>query len=273
MIDTLLAYDKALRNWLLPFFAKMDMKKITPATVKEWLIWTHGKWSQKTAKNAYGVLNIIMNGAVEDNTIISNPCCNISFKKQKKKNRNLLTVEELNLIFKTEWKRNVSRDVILLCCITGMRIGEAIAMRKENVYENYIDVKLSIPQYGKISDTKTHNPRYVPYPQGFDFALHEFCGWCFCHNGKRIKYQEVYDDFAKTLDAIGIDRKSRGITIHSLRNFFISYMQSKNVTESKIRATVGHADTTMTDLYTYWKPDMMPEVYAAQKKLYELIFR
>ena len=48
---------------------------------------------------------------------------------------------------------------------------------------------------------------------------------------------------------------------------FISYLESKNVSEPKIRAVVGHKDSSMTDLYTYWTPDMFPEIYAAQEEM------
>ena len=68
-----------------------------------------------------------------------------------------------------------------------------------------------------------------------------------------------------------IDKKERGLTIHSLRGFFISHLREKNVPDAKIRAVVGHSDPTMTDVYTYWKPDMFPEVYEVQKELYEKI--
>lgn len=88
---------------------------------------------------------------------------------------------------------------------------------------------------------------------------------------KPMQANIVFEHFCKVLSHLGIDKTQRGITIHSLRNVFISYLQSKNISEPKIRAVVRHTETTMTDLYTYWTPEMFPEFYSAQEKLIKLI--
>ena len=97
--------------------------------------------------------------------------------------------------------------------------------------------------------------------------------WVFERNDKPIPAHTLYMTFRKILDDLEIDRKERGLTIHSLRNFYNSYLRSKNVPDSKIKAVIGHKDEDMTDWYTYWKPEMFPEVYQVQKELYENIVR
>ena len=81
----------------------------------------------------------------------------------------------------------------------------------------------------------------------------------------------MHDNIKAICKDLGIDTKERGITTHTLRNFFISYLsylESENVPEPKIRAVAGHKDPTMTGLYTYWTPEMFPEIYEVQEKLF-----
>jgi len=44
---------------------------------------------------------------------------------------------------------------------------------------------------------------------------------------------------------------------------------AENVPPAKVRAVMGHSEGrgTMTAVYTDWRPEMFPEVYAAQDEL------
>lgn len=266
-------YANCLVNQILPFFENYDIDKITPAIVKEWIIWCSEKWKPKTINSAQGVLNIIFENAVEKLIIEKNPMTSVHVLKVEKKKRDLLSADEIKKIISAKWNSREQRQMVLLAVITGMRMGEISALQFSDIHENYLSVTKSYNRQFGIGDTKTHLKRQVPIPDNFFNDIKKI-GYVFQQeNGKPIAPATVYATFIRMCEKMEIDTKARGITIHSLRNFFISYMQSENVTESKIRAVVGHADTTMTDLYTYWKPEMLPEIYAAQKKLYELIFR
>ena len=57
----------------------------------------------------------------------------------------------------TGWLKNL----IALLFMTGMRIGEAIALEWKDIDDGYIRVSKTLSQ-GKVSSTKTENIRYVP---------------------------------------------------------------------------------------------------------------
>lgn len=262
--ETIRRYNVSLQYQILPFFADMDLKKITKETVKEWVIWASEKWSAKTINNAQGVLNIILEGAIDKGIIDTNPLHKIGYRKTDKKKRELLTIEEIKELYNCKWNNQYEKNAFILTAITGMRIGEVMALTKSDVHKNYLDVTKSISERYGVGTTKTDLCRYVPIPS--DFIFESDTDVLF-----PIKAHSVYNAMTRRLQKMGIDTKARGITVHSLRNFFISYLQSENVPETKIRAVVGHAEETMTDLYTYWKPEMFPEVYIAQEKLFNLI--
>lgn len=272
--SSLTRYTILLSNQLLPYFRDMMLVQINRDCIKDWILWASKFWSAKTVNGAHGVLNIILESAVDKEIIARNPLTGIKFRSVEKKERQLMTVDEIRSIYWSGlWARDSQRSMFLLSAITGMRIGEVSALRKEHLHGDYIDVLFSYSDKFGLGSTKTDVARKVPVVAGFEFSQSD-TEWVFegITADKPMLSHAVYNSFSRICDKMGIDRKGRGLTVHSLRNFFISYLQSENVPMAKIKAVVGHKNSSdMTEHYTYWTPDMMPEVYAAQKKLYDEI--
>lgn len=275
--STAASYRRLLENQILPYFGEMQISKITVSTIKDWIVWLNESWSAKTSNNAQSVMNIILKSAKEKRLIREVPSADLSFRKVKRKDRKLLTVEELGRIYRSPlWNWECARRAFLVCAITGMRIGEATGLQTVDVETDRLNVRHSLhPTYG-LGETKTRVCRYVPIPPSLN--LKEKCGktWAFEKPGGGSPCDEryVYKRFVAVLDDLGIDRKGRCLTVHSLRNFFISYMRGSSFGETidlKIKAVVGHADGTQTDWYTYWTPEMFPEIYQVQERLYKEI--
>ena len=275
--STLASYKKLLNFQILPYFGDMQITKITIANVKEWIVWLNKSWSAKTSNNAQSVFNIIMKSAKEREIIKAVPSSDLSFRKIKKKERVLLTVSELNEIYHSSlWNWECARRAFLTCALTGMRIGEVTGLQTFEVADDRLNVEHTLhPSFG-LGPTKTRVCRFVPIPP--IMKLKEQCGkvWAF----EKPTVQEpcsgayIYKRLMNICEYLGIDHKARGITIHSLRNMFISYMRGSSFGETidlKIKAVVGHADSTQTDWYTYWTPEMFPEIYEVQEKLYKEI--
>ena len=274
--ETLLAYDKFLRNQLAPYFEDYSVTKIKRADVKEWVIWANEKWSPKTVNSAQTVLNLIFKQAMDDEIVEYNPCSNLTFRTIQKKERELLTVAECRDLysFGKWWYDN--QLIFLLDIITGMRISEVVALRSENIHENYLDVKYSYSRQFGLGETKTKESRFVPIPSTLVDSLRIKNGFIFVNHegknvGKPLNINSFYTNLLENYKLCGIDYKKRNLTVHTNRDFYNTYLESQNVPEPKIRAVIGHKDKSMTNLYTYWKPEMFPEVYEAQLKLYKEI--
>lgn len=275
--STLLSYKRLLKFQILPYFSEMQIQKISVATVKDWIVWLDGKCSAKTSNNAQSVFNIIMKSAKEKRLIKEVPSADLSFRKIHKKERILLTVEELNDIYHSPlWNWECARRAFLTCALTGMRIGEVTGLQTFEVGTDRLNVEHTLhPKFG-LGPTKTRVCRFVPIPKSLH--LKEQCGkkWAFEKPTEQEPCQQgyIYKKFTKICDNLKIDHLARGITVHSLRNMFISYMRGSSFGETidlKIKAVVGHADSTQTDWYTYWTPEMFPEIYEVQEKLYHEI--
>lgn len=275
--STVASYRRLLANQILPYFGSMQITRISVDTVKQWIIWLNENWSAKTSNNAQSVFNIIMKSAKEKRLIREVPSADLAFRKVKKRERELLTVEELNKIYHSPlWNWECARRIFLVCAITGMRIGEVTGLQTVDVESDRLNVRHSLhPTFG-LGETKTRVCRYVPIPKSLH--LREDCGetWAFEKPTSNTPCDQrfFYKRFMAVLEGLSIDHKARGITVHSLRNLFISYMRGSsfgNAIDLKIKAVVGHSDSTQTDWYTYWTPEMFPEIYEVQEKLYKEI--
>lgn len=274
--STVASYVKLLNFQVLPFFGDMKLAGISTDTVKEWVVWMGERWGAKTSNNALSVFNIIMRSAHEKRLIREVPSVSLAFRKIRRRHRELLTVDELRAVYNGEWRMESARRAFLVCAITGMRIGEVVGLQTFEVGDDRLNVGHSMhPQFG-LGQTKTRVSRYVPIPPALN--LKSKCGskWAFQkpQSEEPVSASYIYKRFVAICGENGIDCKARGITVHSLRNAFISYMRGSSFGEAidlKIKAVVGHADGTMTDWYTYWTPEMFPEIYQLQQKLYEEI--
>lgn len=267
--ETLRRYKVSLKLHLLPYFGEIALNKITSDTCKQWVIWASAQWSPKSVNNDQGVLNLILETAVDKELINKNPLHRIGLRKVEKKQRILLSIDELKILYQSKWPLEQERTAFLLAAITGMRIGEILALHKDDIKKGFLSVTKDVSErYGLQDSTKTGIKRCVPYPSGFIFPESQ-SEWLFTdRHGDPMKAHCVYNAFSRRCDAMGIDRKARGIDIHSLRDFFVTHLRSQNVPDPKIRAVVGHTDSSMTDVYTHWKPDMFPEIYKVQESLY-----
>ena len=270
--STISSYRHLLEIHILPYFGKMRLSAIKPAQVKEWILKKKGELSSKSSNNAVSVLNIILKSAVEKGHIAKSPAEGLGYRKAERKDRDLLTVDEIAAIYRAEWQSESARRLFLVIAITGMRIGEAVGLLTENVLADRLKIEHSYhPKFG-LGPTKTRERRVVPVPPRLN--LPAFCGekWAFQKPGEDapVSGASVYKRFQKICAALGIDMKQRGITLHSLRNFFISYMRASpkgSEIDLKIKAVVGHTGSTMTDWYTYWKAEDFSEIYALQEDL------
>ena len=268
--ETLRSYRMLLSKRLLPFFGGYELSKITVDSVKRWIVWLTERWSVKSSNNAQSALNIILKSAHEKGLIQMVPSIGLSFRKINKKRRVLLTVQEIRGIYYA-WDDDVSRRAFLLAAVTGMRIGEVCGLLSSNVFDGYVRVEHTLTPRNGLGDTKTGVHRYVPVPSRM--RVLDNCGikWAFDDGGRPLPVHNVYNRMMRLCARLGIDTKTRGITVHSLRNFFISYLRGHGVPDSKVKAVVGHADENMTDWYTYWTLDMFGEVVEAQEILFDKI--
>ena len=271
--STVVFYRRVLENQIIPYLGNIQLKRINPAKIKNFIILLKENFSNKTINHAILVLKIILKQAMEENIIQSTPASNISRLKVDKINMELYSIEELKALFdRQNWDNDNLRAICILCCCTGLRIGEALALKKEDIKDDYLDINKAYEDPYGFGDVKTHEKRKIPAVKELISILPDknllFEGG---KEGRPYGQNAVRKALKKAFQNVGIDYKARRLTFHSFRHFFNTYLQREDISENKIRAVMGHKDASMTGLYTNWNANEFPEVYTSQRKLVNAI--
>ena len=125
-----------IRNHILPLLGQYELDEVDPLTVQRWvanLLAGKGPSSNgrprkpiavKTVHNCHGILFGIMQAAVRQRLIRSNPCSDTQLPKRVHKEMRFLTEPETGRLLAAlppHW-----RPLVLLLIATGLRWGEAV---------------------------------------------------------------------------------------------------------------------------------------------------
>lgn len=198
-----------------------------------------------------------------DKQKIVNPLEGVEKYEQKPKKRGILTPEEIGKIVAYDADPR-ARLIVLLGALCGCRMGEARALRMENV--DFINHKIIISEnvvfsVEGIKAPKCDSVRLVPAP---DIVLDTM-----------RQLQEVYPGdyavpnynhpewpadittfrraFPRVLRAIGITpevQKKRNLVYHGLRHTFVSLMQEAGLAQFIVARLAGHKSISMTSRYS-----------------------
>lgn len=173
------------------------------------------------------------------------------------------------------------RCALFLGAFSGLRLGEVLALRREDIGQDRILVRHSWGKEEGLKSTKTGQCRESVLLPPVRAALLELSdanphgpeGFLMYGKiaDKPLDFRALERGFYKALEEIGIDERQRvlrGITFHSLRHWFNSRMRSL-IPDSKLRLLTGHATEAMTDHYDHLTESDVANVLQAQKAVFQ----
>jgi integrase len=163
------------------------------------------------------VLRVLYREALNRELVSASPVANIRPPRIRVEPKKFLTWEEVRKIDFGKYD-----DQIKFLALHGLRWGEAVALRKEDIYDEIVHVNKSF--YG-ITKTKS-GVREVPY---FGY----------------------YKPFPKSRQAIAQSLKQYGVCIHSLRNTYAYFLKTNNIHVTTAAKFMGHSNPMITlSIYT-----------------------
>ncbi|GAB3909115.1 hypothetical protein GCM10029964_110150 [Kibdelosporangium lantanae] len=288
-----------LRSQLYPFFGKKPISSITPAVVRDWL----GHMQEKNLEKRYQALlfdslSSIMNAAVEDKRIRSNPCKARSVKKPRPENRKVIPWPESRLRALQLALTPENKLIAPLGAGLGLRQGEILAFSPDDVDRSAMTVNL-VRQIRVVSRTLVFAPpkggktRTIPLPQGvldeIDAHVDTFgitqvtlpwlqpagrpttASLMVIREDGRPWYGDLYTKvvWKSAFKRAGVEYRDRVDGMHAMRHMYASVLLAQGVSVKELAEYLGHADASITlETYTH----LMPSSYDRARKAVNAVF-
>lgn len=245
-------------------------------TAKAWsnlriLIFGIFKYSKKM-----GYTNISITSFIGD-LELSKKCFTV---KKRSSEDNVFTNEEMKLLIEyLNNNKSIGNVAVLIAIYTGMRVGEIVALSKQDIFQDYIFVHRTMIRYHNESGKVVHEIRDTPKTEAgirkiviipplrpiLDYALslkqNNNSDFLFQRSdGSMPTKQWVSNYLTKACEKIKIKPRS----MHVLRKTFATNLINNGVDESIIIDQMGHTDISTTKKYYYYNDKNMEEI---RKKL------
>lgn len=278
--------ESAWRLHVEPIWGTSPVADIRKTAVQQWVSdLTRGDGKKRKPKSAtvvirsYGILAGILDSAVDDRRVLSNPARGVNLPRKTKTPHIYLTHEQVHALATA----SKYPTLILVLAYCGVRWGEAVGLRVKdldmlrrriNVTENAVEVGSKI----EVGTPKNHKRRAVPFPQFLGDSLAKQCegknrdALVFPGgDGRYLRSARVHEDsqswFGGAVKRSGIPR----ITPHDLRHTAASLAVSAGANVKAVQRMLGHSSAAMTlDTYADLVDDDLDTVADALHKAVSL---
>ena len=255
--NTKLAYQSAWQTHVEPDIGKLQLQHVVKHSIESVL----GKMAdagrrRATIATALTVIQNLFTEAAENDYITKSPCRHIEIPNCPESQETCpLTEDEVHRLFNGTTGRD--RLVWRLLMLTGMRIGELLALRKSDITGDGLLVNKSVFR-GEVARTKTGKPRTmpIPLPQGL---REEIQLWAAGVDGEALFPSPTGRLLARggnvLQDILGRGRKASGrpdLTFRTCRTTFATLFEGDL---RDVQAILGHSTLAMT-MRVYRKPLM-----------------
>ena len=283
---TRLTYERTYRRvWAEPLGSK-PLAAITRADVAQVVNDLSARKSDKTVRNAFGVLASCFKVAVADGLIPATPARSGRRPGEiRLPRRTEHTATEMRFLTYAEWESVLAelpthyRPLFITLVGTGIRWGEAEALTVGDYIPGApgVTATLRVNKAAKwnaskatreVGPTKTgKSRRTVTLPAPVVEALEPLVAGrrsgerlFLAPRGGELRHRTVYDEWKAAVERAGLDPQPR---IHDLRHTHVSWLIAQGVPMAVIQARLGHEHySTTADVYGHLQPDL--QVAAAE---------
>ena len=200
---------------------------------------------------AVGVLRRLLDRAVRDKAIPSNPCAlrSVTLPKRPQVERLVLSPAEVERLAKA-MKNERDRVLVRLLAYGGLRVGEAFALRWSDVdLENKtLTVRQSVDDSTGtiiVGPTKTHAVRTITLPDALVLQLGSLAGEGIVFPNRNGDYLR-YGNWRRDRWNPAVDRSGVKALPHDLRGTAASLLIDAGASVADVCAHLGHSDVQTT---------------------------
>jgi integrase len=291
---TIVAVTSILRVWLEPFFGEQDVSTITEKQVEDLIRNMKGGTKpgarqkgdrrygkpvgSKSIRNYIGCLSALFNFAIREKLLTVNVASRVKLPPKPDDGEvRFLTLDEVYALVDAarpgEYEA-LDRALYLTAAMTGLRQGEAVALRWRNidfpafrvrVRENFV--------LGEVGTPKSkRSTRSVPMADEVAGELERYFKACgepaddalvFADplTGEHLDKAAILRRYKRALKAAKLDESRR---FHDLRHTFGTQMAAAGVPMRTLQEFMGHRDIETTQRYADYAPNANEAAYVNQ---------
>lgn len=251
--STIMEYTAKQNVWFKPIIGEKMLKDISPQEVHEVVYNPSFDVSWHTRLATLRKITRLMQMAVEDGMIPTNPCNRVRVKTPEARQSVLNRCEVDKLLAEAQRLDHRFYDVWVMAVMTGMRSGELYALKWSDVCFdlNIIRIQRSWTSKNGLGPTKSARSRVLPLSSELETYLKELKLKGSDREGHVLpRLQEwTRGDQAQVLQDFCVGIGITPVRFHDLRATFITQMLSKGVPLAQVMALVGHAEIKTTQGY------------------------
>ncbi len=251
------ANDRGRLPELLDAFGDLPLRQITPTLVRQWMSELSDRLAPKTVRHYHSTLYGIMQLAVDEGLVGSNPCRRTPLPELAQRGHLFLTEDEAAALIAAHPSRWRPLPILLLG--TGLRWAEAVGLRCRNVDQakRLLTVRETWSDHWGWQTPKTPASRRTidfgqPVAEALDPLLRagqSDMPVLRAARGGMVRHSVyVPQVWRPALARAGL--ADRGFTPHTLRHTHATWLIAANVPLSVIQRRMGHKSIVMTsDIY------------------------
>jgi len=266
-------------NYWKPFFEGKKLQEINKIDLKEFSATLPEKGlSPKTLNNILSAGEVPLKWAYKNDLILKNPAEGIMRFSGKSTKRGILTEKEVKkILYEMTWKDERGRVGNLLAAGTGLRAGEILGLRVQDIGKDRLFIRHSWSERDRLKGTKTYEERAIPLHVALRSELLSLAGknpygtgsgmfvfWSLDDPDRPCSHRPLRDGLKDALcrmkagkDNLNKDEKvmaweywkSRGIVFHSWRHFYASRLADRLDQRTAMIGT-GHKTGAVFQAYT-----------------------
>ncbi|MDR1230068.1 MAG: site-specific integrase, partial [Spirochaetaceae bacterium] len=255
----------AVQRYWIPFFEGRLLGDITRQDIENLMDSLAGRKLSSGRKNTILRAGTIpLRWAFSKEIIEKDITFKITWFSGKAAERQILSPEIVQALFRVEWRDERSRLASMLAAVTGLRAGEIRGLRVQDLGRDCLYIRHSWNHLDGLKTTKNNEIRTVevPFPSlanelldlagrnphGADMDSYVF--WARLSPSKPMKNGVLVDGLRDALVKTGMSAESAdGYVFHGWRHFFTAYMRGR-LNEKLLQSQTGHKTAAMLDHYS-----------------------
>jgi len=257
-------YQSILELHLYPAFGAMALVRITPSAVRQWYADLSVRLPGRAHK-AYRLLRAIMNTAIADERIVRNPCQIRGAAQDRSAERLIPTLGEVDALAQAMPER--TRLLVLLAAWCGLRRGEALALRRQDVDVVDGSVRIERTAHQLQTGAVTYGPpktdaghRIVHYPDHLSEAVEDHLARFVGHapgallftgeRGGPLRQHVLQAQWHQARSAVGVSYR-----LHDLRHLGATLAAATGASTRELMRRLGHASPQASLIYQHATED------------------